>query len=75
MEPLVGKLIDNEHRLAVVLLLFLFAGEFALFYLNMVFLSQLANSIHVGALLYLHDKAHGVSRLAATKALEDAFAR
>ena len=74
VKPFVSKLIDNEHRLAVVLLLLFFGSEFSLLYLNMVFLCQLANGLYIGALLDLHDEAHGVSCLAATKTLEDTFA-
>ena len=71
LEPLISKLIDHKHRLTVILALFLFLCHLALFYLDVIALSQLSDGLYIGALLHLHDKAHSITCLATTKAFED----
>ena len=75
LEPFVGKLIDDEHGLAVVLPLLLLDGQFAFLNLDMIFLTELFERIDIAALLNLHDKTDGVSAGAATEAFVYSFGR
>ena len=67
-----GPLIDDEHALALALLLFLFAGELTLLYLDVVFVCKPFQRLHIGHLLVLHDEVDGIAGLAAGEALVNA---
>ena len=75
MEPLVGKLIDDEHRLAIVLSLLFLGGHLTFRHLDVVFLTELLEGIDVRALLDLHDKTDGISAHAAAEAFIDTLRR
>ncbi len=72
---LIAVFVHVEHGLTLVQLLPLFGGDFLVFYFNAVFLSEEFQGLDVGQLFYLHDEMHGISALAAGKALADAFGR
>ena len=67
--------VDDEHRLTLALLFFLLIGELSFVDLNVVFVSQPAQSLGIGHLLVLHDKGYGVAALAASKAVACATGR
>ena len=73
LKPLVRKIIDYEHRLAVILALLLLGGHFSFGYVYMVFLTELFDGFDITALLDLHDKTDSVAADTATEALVDAF--
>ena len=75
LEPLVGKIIDDEHGLSVVLALLLFGGHFALFDLDVVFFAELFDRFDERALLDLHDELKSMSGGSAAEALVDSFGR
>ena len=75
LEIFLCPFVDDEHRLALRLLLFLLIGQFALVYLDMIFLGEPAQRLRVGELLMLHDERHGVAALATAEAVTGAAGR
>ena len=73
LKPLVRKIIDYEHRLAVILALLLLGGHFPFGHVYMVFLTELFDGFDVTTLLDLHDKTDRVAADTATEALVDTF--
>ena len=67
--------IDDEHALTVALLTLLLFGKLALMYLDVVFLSQPSQCLHIGHLLVLHDEADGIASLSASEAMACAACR
>ena len=67
-----GPLIDNEHALALALLLLLLAGELTFLYLDVVLACEPFQRLHIGHLLVLHDEVDGIAGLAAGEALVNA---
>ena len=75
LKILACPLVDYEHGLAFALLLFLLVGEFALFDLYMVFVSEPTQGLGIGHLLMFHDKIDRRPTLAAAKTVARATSR
>ena len=75
LKIIAGPLVDDEHRLAPALLLFLAVGQLAFVYFDMVFVRQPSQGLHIGHLLVLHNEPYRVPALAATKAVACAACR
>ena len=75
LKILACPLVDYEHGLAFALLLFLLVGEFTLFDLNMVFVSEPTQSLRICHLLMFHDKIDRRSTLATAETVARATSR
>ncbi len=69
VEVVGGPLVDDEHGLALGVLLLLLVGELALLYLYVVAVGQPAQGVGVGQLLVLHDEADAVAAFSAYEAV------
>ena len=69
LEILHRPIIDDQHRLAVVLLLSLLVGQFLLLNLDVILPCQPAQGLGIGDLLVLYQEVDGRATLAAGKAL------
>ena len=75
LKPFIGKIIDHEHRLAVVLPLLLLRRHLAFLHLDMVFLAKLLHRLDERALLDLHHKLQRVSAGSTAETFVDTFRR
>ena len=67
LKPFIGEVIDHEHRLAVILPLLLFGGHLPFRHLDVVFLAELLEGVHITALFDLHDETDCITTHAATE--------
>lgn len=72
LEIFLCPLVDDEHRLALRLFLFLFIRQLALMDLDMVFLREPAQRLGIGELFVLHDERHGITAFATAEAVAGA---
>ena len=70
-----SPLVDDVHRLALILPLLLLVGQLTLLDLNVIFLGEPAQGIGISHLLQLHQEVDGISALAAGKTMADAPCR
>ena len=71
MEPVLRPLVDDEHRLALVLLLTLLVSQFLLDNLDIVLLRQPPQCLGIGNLLVLHQETGRRTALAADETVTD----
>ena len=75
MKVLLGKLIDDSHTFAILVLLHFLGGKFLFLHDDAVFVGNIFEGFGIGHILVAHHKRDRRTRHAAAKAFEDVFGR